>query len=391
MHPTGRLELATILRSNEQDYFAAHTLSANQRKAWRAIVNCRTAALGGHVECCDHCGLMRHLYHSCRNRHCPKCQTRAKEQWLAARGRECLPVPYTHLVFTVPHALNGLAGSHFRLITDILFDSSAATLLAFAKNPRWIGGTPAITSVLHTWNQKLERHLHIHALMPSGALTEEGQWKSSRRGFLFPVGALSNVFREKFMDALKQARQDGKMSHEVMSDLAWKKLLQALRKYEWNVYAKQPLGGAQQVLEYLSRYTHRVGISNERLLSITDGQIRFKVRDPIHPEKKRIEQITTEQFINRFLQHVLPQGFKRIRHYGLLANCHKKAKLMQCRLALNLPKPDPHVIEEVQAFMLRVKQLDLLHCPNCKDGTMCLIETIPRPPWRNQLSTGPPP
>lgn len=217
--------------------------------------------------------------------------------------------------------------------------------------------------------------------MPSGALTEEGQWKSSRRGFLFPVGALSNVFREKFMDALKQARQNGEMLHEVMSDLAWKKLLQALRKYKWNVYAKQPLGGAQQVLEYLSRYTHRVGISNERLLSMTEGQIRFKVRDPIHPEKKRIEQVTPEQFISRFLLHVLPQGFKRIRHYGLLANCHKKAKLMQCRLALNLPKPDPLVIEEVQAFMLRVKQLDLLHCPNCKDGTMCSIETIPRLPW----------
>lgn len=391
MDSNGRLELATILRSQEQRYCATHTLSADQRKAWRAIVNCRTPALGGHVERCDHCGLMRHLYHSCRNRHCPKCQTRTKEQWLAARARECLPVPYVHCVFTLPHALNGLAGSHFRLITDLLFDSSAATLLSFAQDPRWLGGTPAITSILHTWNQKLERHLHTHILMPNGALSEDGKWKHGRRGFLFPVKSLSKVFREKFMDALKEVRRDGKISQEAMTDVAWKKLLQALRKYDWNVYAKEPLGGAQQVLDYLSRYTHRVGISNERLLSMHDGQIRFKVRDPVHTGKKRIEQAGVEQFIDRFLLHVLPQGLKRIRHYGLLANCHKKDKLAQCRLALGMPEPEPHIIEEVQAFMLRVVQVEIERCPHCKSGTMCVIEAIPRPAWRKQLSTGPPP
>ncbi len=385
------VELADILRQQANAGWEQLGLSNAQRKAWRAITACRTAVLGGHIERCDQCQTTRHIYHSCRNRHCPKCQSRTKDQWLAARQRECLNVPYTHLVFTIPHALNGLAVSHFRLITDILFSASAETLLAFAANPRWLGGVPAITLVLHTWTQTLQRHLHIHALMPNGALTEDGQWKQSRRGFLFPVKALSTVFREKFIDALKLARADDRIPKEMLDDQAWKHLLIELRRHDWVVYAKAPLGGPQQVLDYLSRYTHRVGISNERLLSFHDGLVRFKVRDNTQAGKKRVEQLPASEFTRRFLQHVLPTGFKRIRHYGVLANCHKKEKLAQCRLALQMPQPQPAIIEGVQAFMLRVSQIDILRCPHCGLGAMQVIEVIVAAKHRPVLTTGPPP
>jgi hypothetical protein len=391
MFTHARVELADILRQQGPVGMGQNTLSLSQSKAWRAITACRTTALGGHIERCDQCQTTRHIYHSCRNRHCPKCQSRAKDQWLAARQRECLNVPYTHLVFTIPHALNGLAASHFRLITDILFNASAATLLAFAANPRWLGGAPAITLVLHTWTQTLQRHLHVHALMPNGALGEDGQWKQSRRGFLFPVKALSKVFREKFIDALKRAREDDRIPKERMDDNAWKQILIELRRHDWVVYAKAPLGGPQQVLDYLSRYTHRVGVSNERLLSFHDGQVRFKVRDNAQAGKKRIEQLSTKEFTRRFLQHVLPTGFKRIRHYGLLANCHKREKLAQCRLALQMPQPQTAIIESVQAFMLRVSQIDVLLCPQCGHGTMHVIEVIAPTKQRAIPTTGPPP
>ena len=260
-----------------------------------------------------------------------------------------------------------------------------------AANPRWLGGVPAITLVLHTWTQTLQRHLHIHALMPNGALTEDGQWKQSRRGFLFPVKALSKVFREKFIDALKLARADDRIPKERMDDQAWKHLLIELRRHDWVVYAKAPLGGPQQVLDYLSRYTHRVGISNERLLSFHDGLVRFKVRDNTQAGKKRVEQLPASEFTRRFLQHVLPTGFKRIRHYGVLANCHKKEKLAQCRLALQMPQPQPAIIEGVQAFMLRVSQIDILRCPHCGHGAMQVIEVIVATKHRPILTTGPPP
>jgi hypothetical protein len=390
MHPSGPTELADILRSHGPAYLARHWLSSTQAKAWRAIVSCRTEALGGHIEQCNACGSTHHVYHSCRNRHCPKCQTRAKEQWVSARQRELLPVPYTHLVFTVPHALNGLAASHFRLITDILFNASAATLLAFAANPRWLGGSIAFSLLLHTWNQLLQRHLHVHALVANGALGSDGHWIGGKNGFLFPVKALSTVFREKFMDALKQARTEQRIDRQTMNDQDWCKLLIALRKHAWVVYAKQPIGGPAQVLEYLSRYTHRVAISNERLVSLIDGTVTFKVRDNDRPGKKKRVQVPAETFIQRFLQHVLPPGFKRIRHYGILASCHKREQLAQCRLALHLPEPQAAIIESVQAFMLRVRQQDLTRCTRCSTGIMQVIAAIaPKRLWLPP-TTGPP-
>ncbi len=391
MTAAGRIELADILRKHGQAYLAGHTLCATQAKAWRAIVACRTEALGGHIQQCDRCNTLRYAYHSCRNRHCPKCQTRAKEQWVAARNRELLPVPYTHLVFTLPHAINTLAGSHFRAITDILFKASAETLSAFGADPRWLGGELAYSLVLHTWSQNLMRHLHVHALVASGALTVNGKWVTGKRGFLFPLKALSKVFRGKFIDALKQARQEGRLHHaETEGDGNWRKLVSALRRHDWVVYAKQPLGGPAQVLAYLSRYTHRVAISNERLVSLAQGQVAFRVRDHANAGKKRIERLSAEGFIGRFLLHALPTGFKRIRHYGILAPCHKQEKLAACRAALNMPAPDKAIVESVDAFMQRVAGIDIGRCPCCRQGHLVIIGSIV--PRRERCrATGPPP
>jgi hypothetical protein len=389
MAHAGRLQLADILSAYGQDYLAAHALARSQAKAWRAIVSCRTAVLGGHVECCDACGTTRHVYHSCRNRHCPRCQTRAKEQWIAARQRELLPVPYTHLVFTLPHALNGLAGQHFRTVTDLLFAAAAATLTEFGADPRWLGGKLAFSLVLHTWSQDLRRHLHVHALVASGALTDEGRWVSGRRGFLFPVKALSKVFRGKFIDGLAQARAQGRLQRGVPDDSAWRQLLRTLHRHNWVVYAKQPLGGPSQVLEYLGRYTHRVAISNERLMSMAGGMVAFRARDNARPGKKRLVRLPAPQFIGRFLLHVLPSGFKRIRHYGILASTCKHAQLARCRQALQMPVPDPAVIETVDAFLRRVSGRELACCPHCGHIAMRLVEVL-APRRQRPCTTGPP-
>jgi hypothetical protein len=385
------MELADILKKHGQAYLATHALVPSQAKAWRAIVSCRTEALGGHIEQCDHCRTIRYVYHSCRNRHCPKCQTRAKEQWTQARQRELLPVPYTHLVFTLPHAINALVGSNFRLITDILFASASRTLSAFGANPKWLGGELAFSLVLHTWSQNLMRHLHVHALVASGALTKEGKWVNSKRGFLFPVKALSTVFRGKFIDALKQAREQGRLRHAEADDAGkWNRLLRELCRHEWVVYAKQPLGGPAQVLEYLSRYTHRVAISNERIVGMAHGEVAFRVRDNAKAGKKRIERLPAHAFIGRFLLHALPSGLKRIRHYGILASRHKQARLAACRAALDMPAPDAATIETVAAFMQRVARIDIGRCACCQAGRLRIVGTLMprREPCR---STGPPP
>ena len=369
--------LADILRDHGQPYLDAHALSAVQDKAWRAIVACRTPTLGGHVECCDHCGVLRYMYHSCRNRHCPQCQTRAKEAWLAARRRELLPVPYFHLVFTLPHAINGLAGCDARTLYKLLFGAVADTLNSFAANPRWLGGTPSFTLVLHTWKQDLGRHIHVHALVAGGALAD-GQWVSAKRGFLFPVKALSSVYRGKFMDALDAARLAGSLRHDAaQSDAAWRNLFAALRRHDWVVYAKQPLGGPAQVLEYLGRYTHRVAISNERILGMDGRGVRFRVRDSANGNRKKVVRLEAGEFIGRFMQHVLPSGFKRIRHYGLLGSAHKAANLAAAREALEAPTPDPVVVEPVETFMRRVASIEWLNCPHCREGRFQVVLGIP--------------
>ena len=351
----------------------------------RAIAACRTEALGGHLAQCDACGAQRYTYHSCRNRHCPKCQTLAKERWLAARRAELLPVPYFHLVFTLPHELNALAQGNPRAIYSLLFESVSATLIEFGANARWLGGEIAATLILHTWGQTLTQHLHLHCLVAAGALHADGHWIGSRRGFLFPVQALSQVFRGKFTAGLTHALEDGRIEVEgltgVLEPATRTRLLASLRARPWVVYAKPPFGGPQQVLDYLGRYTHRVALSNNRLVGFEHDQVSFRYKDYAHGNRRKVLTLGAGEFIRRFLLHVLPRGFMRIRHYGLLANRAKRLKLAQARNALDHPRPNPHRSqpESVEAFWLRVASLDIHECPHCHAGRMVLIGSLHSP------------
>ena len=371
MTPAG---LAEVLATFGPAYLATHDLPRGGAKVWRAIVACRTAASGGHIESCNRCGTTRHVYHSCRNRHCPRCQTRAKEAWIVARRREVLPVPYFHLVFTLPHDLNGLIAAAPRRLYENLFAAAAATLTEFAGSPRHLGGVPAFSLVLHTWKQDLGRHVHVHALVAGGALSGTGEWVRPKKGFLFPVRALSKVFRGKFVAGLEGLRRLGRLPDFVSANPDWRRLKQRLYAHDWVVYAKQPLGGPEAVLEYLGRYTHRVAISNERIVGIVGNAVAFRVRANAE-SKKRVLRLPGTAFIERFLLHVLPAGFKRIRHYGLLSPARKKDGLAAARRALKVPPPQAAVIESVADFLRRVARLESVCCPHC-GGVFRVTATI---------------
>lgn len=384
--PTLAHGVAEVLRQFGPAYLATHGLSTPQAKAWRAIVACRTGALGGQHLACDTCGHSHWQYHSCRNRHCPQCGARAKGAWLQARLAELLPVPYAHLVFTLPHCLNALYGAHPRWVIDTLFASTAQTLAEFAANPRWLGsadtkvtGTPAFSLVLHTWTQDLQRHIHLHAVMACGVLDKAGQWQTPTRksDFLFPVHALSKVFRGKFMAALGAAHQGHQLEHDPQGqDPAWPERQRQLYKHHWVVYAKTPLGGAAQVLEYLSRYTHRTAISNERIRSISDKEVAFTVRGD-DKGGKRLIRLDGFEFVRRYLLHILPTGIKRIRHYGVLACSCKADKLKAARLALQVPLSNPQALESAHAFMARVAKMDVMLCPCCGVGRLQTTAVLP--------------
>ena len=374
--------LAEVLRHFGPGYLRAHGLSTAQARAWRAIVACRTAALGGERLRCDGCGAEQWRWHSCGNRHCPQCQSRARDAWRAARLAELLAVPYCHLVFTLPHELNALAGVHARWVYDTLMQCAAATLTEFAANPRWLGGVGAFTLVLHTWTQDLRRHLHVHALMACGALQRagdrdgDGVWIKPKRSrnFLFPVHALSKVFRAKFMQALQQASDAGALARDPAGTaLARAQRVRSLRRHDWVVYAKTPLAGPAAVLDYLSRYTHRTAIGNERLVGIVGDQVLMRVRAN-HTGGKRVIAMSGEQFIGRLLHHVLPAGFKRIRHYGLLAPATKTERLAQARKLLAMPAANRQAREDAQAFMRRVAGIDVACCPFCRVGHWLVVE-----------------
>jgi hypothetical protein len=381
--PGAKVELADIVRRHGAAFRAAHRLCGVQHRALRAIERCRTAALGGELRQCDACGKRRYVYHSCRNRHCPKCQTRAKERWLAARRAELLPVPYCHLVFTLPHELNALAQGNPRELYTMLFAAASETLIEFGRNPRWLGGEIAATLILHTWGQTLTQHLHAHCLVAAGALSGEGAWIRTRRGFLFPVKALSIVFRAKFLSALRQALAGGRLALSgstaaLGEPRAQRNFLADLRTNAWVVYAKRPFAGPEAVLEYLGRYTHRVAISNERLLACEAGSVRFRYKDYRSGHRRRIMQLDASEFLRRFALHVLPTGFMRIRHYGLLANRNKRALLEQARAALNVTAPvrEAPILETVRAFWQRIAAIDIERCPSCKLGTLRLVAAL---------------
>ncbi len=371
-----RPELADIFRLYGERYRRTHPLPASHRKVMRAIEVCRTQELGGHLKKCDTCGFEHPAYNSCRNRHCPKCQSLAKAKWLEKQTAELLPVGYFHLVFTLPHVLNGLILAHKKILLALLFKAVSETLLEFGQTR--FKGTLGIIAVLHTWDQTLKDHFHLHCLVPAGALSlDHSRWIAARKNFLFPVKALSRVFRAKFLDLLKQNIARGQIA-------AANRDSQALWKKNWVVYAKKPFGSPQTVLDYLGRYTHRVALSNNRILKIENGEVTLSYRDRKDGDRKKTMTLQAQEFIRRFLLHVLPDGFMRIRHFGFLANRSKKQALAQCRKLLDLALPScPN--PSAQDLLLKLTGIDLSRCPSCQKGTMIVVGELPRissaSPW----------
>lgn len=381
-----QIELADIFNLYGQTYQHSHPLPFSHIKVMQDIQNCRTAALGGHVEICSDCEFERISYNSCRNRHCPKCQTMAKGNWLENRKAELLPVGYFHTVFTIPHELNPITLCNKKVVFDILFDSVAQTLHEFAADPRHkLGGKLGFTAILHTWDQRLLDHFHLHCVIPGGVLSHDNkQWINARDDFLFPVKALSIVFRGKFVDALKNAYNNDELIFPGKTEIfakpqQFRKLVDQLYKKGWVVYSKKPFAGPEQVLDYLGRYTHRVAISNYRIKSIADGKVSFTYRDRSDGNKTKLMTVEAHEFIRRFLLHVLPPSYKKIRHFGFLASRCKKESLAHIRKILNdTHKPSEPVKMDARMMFLHLTGVDLNKCPHCKHGTMCVSIQLPR-------------
>ncbi|HLN31980.1 MAG TPA: IS91 family transposase [Gemmataceae bacterium] len=380
------LEVGDIFRAYGDAYCAAHALPLQHQRVMRAIQVCRTASLGGHIEQCDRCGHRRPVYNSCRNRNCPKCQALAKARWLADRQAELLPVGYFHNVFTLPHELNDLLAANQQVLYTLLFRSVAETLQEFAADPQHgLGGQLGFTAVLHTWDQKLLYHVHLHCVIAGGALAGNGsRWLPARRNYLFPVRALSRVFRGKFLDGLRQvfAREQlvfpGRCA-ALAAPAEFQQWLERLRQKEWVVYSQPPFAGPEKVLDYLSRYTHRIAISNHRLRSLEGGQVTFDYRD--RRDGNQVKQLTipAAEFIRRFLTHVVPPSFCRIRHYGFLGNRVKQARLERCRTLLGANAAVKEVPKDPLALLLQLTGIDIGKCPECKEGTMVVVERLPGP------------
>jgi len=376
------LEVADILREHISEFKAKYRMPPEHYKVVCDILNCRTSYLGGHIEECDDCGGQRNAYNSCRNRHCPKCQTLTKERWLEARKAELLPVVYFHLVFTLPHVLNPVILCNKKVLLKILFAAASETLLEFGANN--LSGKLGIISILHTWDQLLNDHFHLHCLVPGGALSDDKcTWIDCENDYLFPNKALSIVFRGKFLAYVKKAYEKGLLifpgKTESSGTLSGFNLLIAnCYKTDWVVYVKPPMKHPEYVLEYLGRYTHRVAISNHRIVSLADGKVTFSYKNRKTNTTKQAT-IGAVEFIRRFLLHVLPRGFMRIRHFGLFANRYKKDNLMFCRKCMGLSADLPEVVEKsVQEMMENLIGKDIMKCPFCRKGTMHVVDDIPR-------------
>jgi Putative transposase/Transposase zinc-binding domain len=383
----GGVELADIFRAYGESYRCNHPLPVLHLKIMRAVERCRTAALGGHLEQCDSCGYERPAYNSCRNRHCPKCQSLAKVKWLDKQKSELLPVGYFHLVFTLPHELNALILTNKKILLSHLFKAVGATLIDFGRTR--LGGQIGLITVLHTWEQTLLDHFHLHCLIPAGALSfDQKHWRPARQNFLFPVKALSLVFRGKFIDLLKRRAFDRNkllfvgQSACLADPIAFKLLINALRKKPWIVYAKKPFGSPAHVLDYLGRYIHRVALSNDRILSAHNREIIFSYRDRKNHDCKKTMTLDAHEFIRRFLLHVIPKGFVRVRHAGVLAN-RSKGLLSKCRQLLDLnPAVTKLAQKSVRQLMLELTGIDITRCPLCQKGTLVLLANLPVPaPW----------
>jgi hypothetical protein len=380
-------EVADIFRKYGHDYRKKHFLSSEQYKAMRHIEICRTAALGGHLEKCNTCGFEQNAYNSCRDRHCPKCQTLVKEKWLNDRKAELLPCSYFHNVFTLPHELNPLILANMRVMLAILFTAAKETLQVFAYDPQWrLVGQLGFISVLHTWNQKLMDHFHLHCIIPAGVLSfDKKKWIAARQNYLFKVESLAKEFQKRYLHKLEKAYKQEKLSFQgkalaYADKNSFEQLTNALWDKTWITYSKQPFGGPEQVLEYLGRYTHRVAITNNRIVSIEGGKVTFSYRDRSDENKVKEMTLKAEEFIRRFLLHILPRGFMKIRYYGFLAHANKKTTIPLLRQLIN---PDAELVEKiketVQEVMLRLTGIDIFCCPECGTGKMVRMKELLKP------------
>ena len=380
-----KVEVADVFRHGGEAFrrrFAV-SLTTAQRRAISAIERCRTAALGGQIEQCDSCGHRRFCYRSCRNRHCPKCQALARAAWVRQRRSELLDCPYFHLVFTLPQPIAALALQNPRVVYTLLFRAASRTLRTLASDPKHLGAEIGFFAVLHTWGQALQLHPHLHCVVPGGGIAPDGDcWIPCRPGFFLPVRVLSRLFRRLFLELLEQAFRSGRLQlRHALSALnhpdAFHRYLQPLRQAEWVVYAKPPFAGPQQVLGYLGQYTHRVAISNHRLLAVEHGQVRFRWRDYRHHRRLKTMTLSAEEFIRRFLLHVLPNDFHRIRHFGFLACRHRRQKLALCRRLLNMPPIELSAPSEPASdyhdLFEQLTGASLLQCPACQRGRLFLV------------------
>jgi hypothetical protein len=391
--PRGAPEVADVFRRYGDAYRQQHgaSLSTAQRRVMTAIEQCRTAALGGHVEQCDACGHQRICYNSCRNRHCPKCQFLARAEWLEDRRSELLTTPYFHVVFTVPQEIAAIAHCNKGPVYNILFHAAAETLQRIAADPKHLGAELGFFAVLHTWGQALLHHPHLHCVVAGGGLSADGsRWITCRPNFFLPVRVLARLFRQLFLASLEKAFDANKLTFcgrlEPLRDhRAFLRRLAPARRADWCVYAKPPIAGPEQVLAYLARYTHRVAISNNRLRGIDEGKVRFHWKDYRNGNRQKTMTLAANEFIRRFLLHVLPEGFQRIRYYGFLANRYREQKLARCRQLLAMPPepPDDHAAGDYRDQYHELTGASLTDCPACQRGRMVIIQVLkPAKPYR---------
>ena len=379
-------EVADIFRAYGKDYLKNHTVPYSHKKVMHHITVCRTAELGGHIEQCDRCGFQRNAYNSCRDRHCPKCQSLVKEKWLNDRKAELLPCGYFHLVFTLPHELNPIILCNKTVTLAILFAAVSETLQAFARDPQWrLEGQLGFMAVLHTWSQTLMDHFHLHCIVPGGALSaDKTRWAPARDSYLFRVESLAKEFRKRYLQKLEKAFLHGKLIFPGNTQIygcprRFKTLLQSLFRTTWIVYAKRPFAGPEQVLEYLGRYTHRVAISNNRIVSMENGKVTFTYKDRKCNHEVKNMTLDVHEFIRRFLLHVLPEGFMKIRYFGFLANTNKKTCIPLLRNLIDPTAQCPEsVAETLQEMMLRLTGDDISCCPQCQKGKMVNVQTLPK-------------
>jgi hypothetical protein len=385
MRTSGGLEVAEIFRQHGPAYREAHRLARNDWRVMRAIEACRTSVLGGHKDKCDHCGHLEISYNSCRNRHCPKCQTLRKESWIEARGEDLLPIQYFHVVFTIPSELNRLVSMNRKVMYDLLFQSVSETLMELANDQKHLGARIGAIGILHTWGQNLIDHPHIHCIVTGGGLSSDSnRWVSCRKGFFLPVRVMSALFRGKFLGLLKHCFKRGEIvfpgsiCHLKEPD-DFKTFRRQLYRKKWVVYCKPPFDGPKGVLQYLGRYTHRIAISNNRILANRDGHVSFLWRDYADDNRKKTMTLKADEFIRRFLLHVLPERYVRIRHFGLLANRNRKDNISACRESLGTGQTvaKENIKRETwQEQLLRICGIDVTICPICQKGRMFRVALL---------------